>query len=68
MTNTSIVLNGENQSTTCQNLLELVQELNLENKRFAVEVNQQIIPKSRLATTPIQPNDHIEIIHAVGGG
>ena len=39
-----------------------------EGKRFAVEKNQQIIPKSQLEQTIIAPNDHIEIIHAVGGG
>jgi sulfur carrier protein len=40
----------------------------LEGKRFAVEVNEMIIPKSRLGDTPICDTDKIEIIHAVGGG
>jgi sulfur carrier protein len=64
----SIILNGESQQTTHLDLLALVQDLHLEGKRFAVELNEQIIPKSRLAETPIAPNDRIEIIHAVGGG
>lgn len=64
----TIYINGEQQVTSCQTLWDLVQQLDLIGKRFAVEVNQQIIPKSRLAETPIQPNDRIEIIHAVGGG
>lgn len=64
----SIILNGESQHTTYLTLLELIESLQLEGKRFAVEVNQQIIPKSRLAETYIQANDHIEIIQAVGGG
>jgi len=42
--------------------------LALEGKRFAVEKNQQIIPKSRLEQTAIAPEDRIEIIQAVGGG
>lgn len=65
---TAIFLNGEAQHTSCGTLLDLVQQLALEGKRFAIEVNQQIIPKSRLAETPISDHDHIEIIHAVGGG
>lgn len=65
---TTIFLNGESQQTTHLYLLGLVQDLCLEGKRFAVELNEQIIPKSRLAETPIAPNDRIEIIHAVGGG
>ena len=68
MTSTTISLNGEIQQSTCRNLYELIQQTDLEGKRFAVEVNQNIIPKSRLADTPIQPNDRIEIIQAVGGG
>lgn len=64
----SIILNGESQQTPHLDLLGLVQDLDLEGKRFAVELNEQIIPKSRLGETPISPNDRIEIIHAVGGG
>ncbi|MFC3901596.1 sulfur carrier protein [Acinetobacter marinus] len=64
----NIFLNGEAQNIEFRTLLELVQSLQLENKRFAVEVNEQIVPKSRLAETMIQNNDKIEIIQAVGGG
>ncbi|KAF1026512.1 MAG: hypothetical protein GAK29_01245 [Acinetobacter bereziniae] len=63
-----IFLNGEPQETSCQNLLQLVQELSLEGKRFAVEMNEMIISKSKLELTPIAEQDRIEIIHAVGGG
>ncbi len=54
-----IYLNGELTDTPSQNLLQLIQELALEGKRFAVEHNQQIT---------IAQHDRIEIIHAVGGG
>jgi sulfur carrier protein len=63
-----IYLNGEPQQTSCRNLLELIQELALEGKRFAVEKNEMIIPKSKLKQTAICDADRIEIIHAVGGG
>jgi sulfur carrier protein len=63
-----IYLNGEAQQTTCTTLLELIQELALEGKRFAVEKNEMIISKSKLEQTPICDSDRIEIIHAVGGG
>ncbi len=63
-----IYLNGEMTETACENLQQLIQLLALEGKRFAVERNQQIIPKSKLEQTVIAPDDHIEIIHAVGGG
>ncbi|HJF27366.1 sulfur carrier protein ThiS [Acinetobacter bohemicus] len=63
-----VYINGEQQDTQCKNLLELVQSLALEGKRFAVEVNEMIISKSRLGETLICEADQIEIIHAVGGG
>ncbi|EXB46868.1 sulfur carrier protein ThiS [Acinetobacter sp. 1000160] len=63
-----IYLNGESLDTPCENLQQLIQSLALEGKRFAVEKNQQIIPKSRLEQTLIAPEDRIEIIQAVGGG
>ena len=64
----NIFLNGEAQNIEFSTLFELVQSLQLDGKRFAVEVNEQIVPKSRLAETIIQNNDKIEIIQAVGGG
>ncbi len=63
-----IFLNGEPKNTTCQNLLQLIQELSLEGKRFAVEKNEMIIAKSKLEQSILQEQDRIEIIHAVGGG
>ena len=63
-----IYINGELTETACVNLQQLIQLLALEGKRFAVEQNQHIIPKSKLEQTIISPNDRIEIIHAVGGG
>ena len=63
-----IFLNGEAKDTDCRNLLQLVQELELEGKRFAVEQNEMIISKSKLEQTPICDQDRIEIIQAVGGG
>ncbi len=65
---TQFYLNGELKQTHCQNLLQLIQELALEGKRFAVEKNEMIISKSKLELTPIADQDRIEIIHAVGGG
>ncbi|MFW2723460.1 sulfur carrier protein ThiS, partial [Acinetobacter baumannii] len=50
-----IYLNGELTDTPSQNLLQLIQELALEGKRFAVEHNQQIVPKSKLEQITIAP-------------
>ncbi|MFZ3194450.1 MAG: sulfur carrier protein ThiS [Moraxellaceae bacterium] len=63
-----IALNGQSYDTQAQSLAELVTELQLSGKRIAIEVDQQLIPKSQHATTPLRPQLHIEIVHAVGGG
>ncbi len=63
-----IYLNGEVAITNSQNLLELIQELSLEGKRFAVERNEMIVSKSKLQDTLLSDSDRIEVIHAVGGG
>tara|TARA_B100000795_G_C22709162_1_gene402806 strand:- start:735 stop:938 length:204 start_codon:yes stop_codon:yes gene_type:complete len=47
---------------------ELVIYLNLDGKRFAIEKNGQIIPKSHLNGVYFNDGDKIEIIGAVGGG
>jgi sulfur carrier protein len=47
---------------------ELLSRLELAGRRLAVEVNQELVPRSRFASHRLQPGDRVEIIHAVGGG
>ena len=47
---------------------ELVRALNLEGKRIAVEMNGEIVPKSRYAETRVASGDQLEVVAAVGGG
>ena len=47
---------------------ELVRALQLEGKRIAVEMNGEIVPKSRYAETRITAGDQLEVVAAVGGG
>ena len=46
----------------------LLTTLPLAGKRFAVERNGEIVPKSALMHTLIEANDRFEIVIAVGGG
>jgi sulfur carrier protein len=47
---------------------DLVRGLSLEGKRIAVEMNGEIVPKSRYGETPVAAGDRLEIVAAVGGG
>jgi sulfur carrier protein len=46
----------------------IIDQMQLVGKRFAVERNGEIVPKSRLADMLIQDGDKFEIVIAVGGG
>tara|TARA_B100000700_G_scaffold213317_1_gene234615 strand:- start:148 stop:348 length:201 start_codon:yes stop_codon:yes gene_type:complete len=50
------------------NLNLLLKKLRIEDKYLAIEVNLEIIPKSKYSQYIIKENDKIEIIRAVGGG
>jgi sulfur carrier protein len=65
----TIVLNG--QSRACapgRTLLDLLAEVGYAQRRVAVEVNREIVPKSEHAQREIRDGDRVEIVHALGGG
>ena len=64
----SITLNGEPTTLPSDKLEDLLDSLNLQNKRYAVEINREIIPRSKHASYLLSENDRIEIVEAVGGG
>jgi len=49
-------------------LTDLVTRMELDGKRFAIEVNEDIIPRSEHAQYQLQVNDQVEIVQAIGGG
>jgi len=65
----TIVLNGEKTEIEADsNIEQLLRKLNIENKRLAVEINQQIIPRSEFASQTFNDMDKVEIVQAIGGG
>jgi len=65
----SISVNGAPRTLAGpHSVADLVRELALEGKRIAVELNGEIVPRSRYANTPVADGDRIEIVGAVGGG
>ena len=46
----------------------LIKEINLGGRRFAIERNGEIIPKSQFNKYTLNDGDKLEIIGAVGGG
>ena len=46
----------------------LIEGLGLAGQRIAVEVNAELVPRSRFEVHALREGDRVEIIHAVGGG
>ncbi|MCP5435810.1 MAG: sulfur carrier protein ThiS [Chromatiaceae bacterium] len=64
-----ILLNGEAREVADNTTLaDLVGTLDLSNRRFAVEINEELVPRSEHTTHRLQPDDRIEIVQAIGGG
>jgi len=64
-----IYLNGKEKTVTGALVLaELLVEMELSGKRIAVEINQEIIPRSEHAAYQLNNNDRVEVIQAIGGG
>ncbi|MFT7620184.1 MAG: sulfur carrier protein [Planctomycetota bacterium] len=49
-------------------VVDLLNELEVEHQRLAVELNEDVIAKTVYATTVIQSGDEIEVVSFVGGG
>ena len=64
-----ITINGENHTLTePTSLTQLVSALGFENKRLAIEVNQNIVPRGEYADFLLKDGDTVEIVQAIGGG
>lgn len=62
-------VNGEaEQFAAAPTLQELIRDKDLEGRRIAVEVNGDIVPRSRHGEYRLQDGDRVEIVHAIGGG
>ncbi len=47
---------------------DLVRDLGLADRRIAVELNGEILPRSRHMSQVLVEGDALEIVHAIGGG
>jgi sulfur carrier protein len=64
-----VLLNGETRD--CRDgvtVHELVSELGLGQRKIAVEINRDILPRDGYAQCRLHDGDVIEIVHFIGGG
>ncbi len=64
-----VSVNGQTQQipehTSMSTLLDL---LDLSERRLAVEINNELVPRSTFADHRLNDGDRVEIVHAIGGG
>jgi sulfur carrier protein len=64
-----VTLNGEKQELAeGTTVVDLLAKLALTQRRVAVEINRELVPRSLHAQRKISPGDAIEIVSLVGGG
>lgn len=69
MTSIRILLNGETRDIPAGfSAFDLISSLDLTDKRLALEVNREIVPRSQYQQTALHAGDTVEIVHAIGGG
>ncbi|SFF82877.1 sulfur carrier protein ThiS [Neptunomonas qingdaonensis] len=62
-------VNGEvTQLAEGASLHDLVIKLDIVGQRIAIEVNQEIVPRSQHALHQLSAGDKVEVVHAIGGG
>ena len=64
-----ILLNGQSRKVEPGTTVAgLVASLALGARRMAVELNEEVIPRSEYLGLVLNEGDRVEIVHAVGGG
>lgn len=64
-----LTINGQSQQFEAPiNVTQLIDHLALHGKRFAIERNGEIVPRSQFSEQLLAHGDQLEVVVAVGGG
>ncbi len=64
-----IILNGQEKPLAAPiTIAALLLEMGFSERRVAVEVNREIVPRSRHGEFELKDNDRVEVVFAIGGG
>ena len=64
-----IVLNGEERVLDApRTVAQLLSEIGYADRKVAVEVNREIVPRSRHGEHRLCDHDRVEVVLAIGGG
>ena len=64
-----LTINGQSYHfETSTNVAQLIEHLELQGKRIAIERNGEIVPRSQFSEQFLADGDQLEVVVAVGGG
>ncbi len=64
-----VEVNGESREVPAgTTIADLVADLAQSGQRFAVEINEELVPRSTHAHRPVADGDRVEVVRAIGGG
>jgi thiazole synthase len=64
-----VYVNGESHELSGdKKVADVIDNMGLAGKRIAVELNKEILPFDQYQSQALQNGDHLEIVHAIGGG
>ena len=63
-----VLINGKNTSADGKTVSQYLEEANFNPQTIAVELNEEILPKSQYDKTVLKDGDVLEVVSFVGGG
>ena len=63
-----VKINGKTEEIAGGTVLDLLQAKKIEPQMVAVEVNDTVLDRNRLATTSLTDGDRVEFLFYMGGG
>ena len=63
-----VLINGKNTSADGKTVSQYLEEANFNPQTIAVELNEDILPKSQYDETVLKDGDVLEVVSFVGGG
>jgi sulfur carrier protein len=65
----TVIVNGQPRGVPAGSTAgDLVAALGFVGRPLAVEVNEEVVPRARLADCRLEPGDRLELVTLVGGG
>jgi sulfur carrier protein len=63
-----VTVNGKAEQVSGGSVLDLLKAKNIEPQMVAVEVNDQMVERSKLETIQLKDGDQVEFLFYMGGG